>query len=154
MHAGINELLPLKAQEKMSCTTKYDNEEVHFSVYAASIKTIQTGAACVKRKCVWNCFLFSIPPLCPPFSSHLLLSSFSLSLFLHRHTHTHTVVFVGAIAPRQAAWNWSLQRVLDYQRDTATRKLGDTRERGREEHKREAGRGKECRGVSMGLGGG
>lgn len=99
-------------------------------------------------------FLFSIPPLCPPFSSHLLLSPLSLSLKAHTHTPTHTVVFVGAIAPRQAAWNWSLQRVLDYQRDTATRKLGDTLERGREEHKREAGRGKECRGVSMGLGGG
>lgn len=84
-------------------------------------------------------FLFSIPPLCPPFSSHLLLSS----LFAQTHTPTHTVVFVGAIAPRQAAWNWSLQRVLDYQRDTATRKLGDTLERrgGREKHKREAERG-------------
>lgn len=89
-------------------------------------------------------FLFSIPPLCPPFSSHLLLFLalfLSLSVSLHTHTHTHTVVFVGAIAPRQAAWNWSLQRVLDYQRDTATRKLGDTLERGREEHKHEAGRG-------------
>jgi len=89
--------------------------------------------------------------------SHYVLHSHpiycSFSFYTHTHTHTHTVVFVGAIAPRQAAWNWSLQRVLDYQRDTATRKLGDTLERGREEHKRDVGRGK-CRGVSMGLGGG
>lgn len=100
-------------------------------------------------------FLFSILPLCPPFSSHLLLSC----LFPrgHTHTRTHTVVFVGAIAPRQAAWNWSLQRVLDYQRDTATRKLGDTLDRGEGGISRRwrggGERERECRGVSRDLGG-
>lgn len=64
--------------------------------------------------------------------SSILIPSYCalLSLSLSLHTPPHTVVFVGAIAPRQAAWNWSLQRVLDYQRDTATRKLGDTGEGG------------------------
>lgn len=66
-------------------------------------------------------------------SSILIPSSALFCVVLHTrarsHTPPHTVVFVGAIAPRQAAWNWSLQRVLDYQRDTATRKLGDTLER-------------------------
>lgn len=157
-------------QESMSCCLwRHRKNELHQQMWqwrsaplsvCSKHKTIKTEA--VAKEMHMELFLFSIPPLCPPFSSHLLLSlSLPLSLFT-THTHaqtpthprTHTVVFVGAIAPRQAAWNWSLQRVLDYQRDTATRKLGDTLERGREEHKREAGRGKECRGVSMGLGGG
>lgn len=57
----------------------------------------------------------SAPPPYPPFPP-------TATTRAHACTHTHTVVFVGAIAARQAAWNWSLQRVLDYQRDTATRK--------------------------------
>lgn len=145
------------------CLWRHRKNELHQQIWqwrsaplsvCSKHKTIKTEA--VAREMHMELFLFSIPPLCPPFSSHPLLSirSLSRSHCVSAHTPTHTVVFVGAIAPRQAAWNWSLQRVLDYQRDTATRKLGDTLERGREEHKREVGRGKQRRGVSTGLGGG